>query len=259
MGNQFFSSQWSVIVVLLFSLLCSGECVTAVGEKDKQAAKALKNAVKDEHSQVLVYKQDFAEAINEFENIEQMYPGTKASKKAAIDIKKLKKLRYEIVAKVMQNLRKQAAPYIKKGELGKAADLYRNYTGKVVNDTETVRNKIADDLSKEAYSRLSSEEKKKLRIKKEETDRLLYAELLGESAMVSGKNFSEAIDKYENLEQHFPELKNNSKVKDAVEKLKIARANAVFSTLAVMRKESAKHLKNKQAKDARDVYRKYLK
>jgi len=89
----------------------------------------------------------FQRIIVKFKQIAKVYKGTKYVKKAEQEIARLENLKEKKKKDSIENLKKEAAPYIKKGDFTSAFTIYRNYPSDFQDQTLKERKRLIDELT----------------------------------------------------------------------------------------------------------------
>jgi hypothetical protein len=107
----------------------------------------LSDAIKYAQTKPMENEESFQFMLSKFKQIIKVYAGTKYVKKAEQEIVKLEKLKEEKKKAGIENLRKEAEPYIKKGDFNSALTIYKNYPSDFQDQTLKERKKLIDDLT----------------------------------------------------------------------------------------------------------------
>lgn len=125
--------------------------VAAAQEKERiiegRRQQRLSDAIRYAQTIPMEDEESFQLILSKFKHIIKVYPGTKYVEKAEQEISKLENIKEEKKKAGIDNLRKEAAPYIKKEDFNSALIIYKKYPSDFHDQTLKERKKLIDDLT----------------------------------------------------------------------------------------------------------------
>jgi serine/threonine-protein kinase len=112
-------------------------------------------------------------AIKNFKELAKVAGGTKYKLMANVKVARIEKAKEAAIAKVLDDLSKQAKAFAEEKQFDKAARLYGDYTGPMSEETRKVRERLAGEFNAKA-AKLADENKRKEKILESQRKKISY-------------------------------------------------------------------------------------